>query len=112
MLNASLLSALRLQVTNLAFLAGCSTEKGINGSALDADSVARAFLRAGTPHVVASRWNVDSNLTAAFTDAFYGSLLSGVSVSDSLRAAAARVRGRPATAHPFYWAGFKAFGRR
>jgi len=110
-LTAAALNALRLR-TRLAVLAGCSTEKGINGSVFDDNSMARAFLRAGTPHVVASRWNVDSKLTADFTGAFYDRLLSGNRVSDALRVAAAQVRADPARAHPFYWAAFKAFGRR
>ncbi len=111
-LTVNQLSAVQLRRCRLTVLSACSTEKGAEEGVLDPESLARGFLRAGVPHVIASRWNVDSAATALFMDAFYQSLVSGKAVSESLQAAAAVVRRRPATAHPYYWAAFHAFGRR
>jgi CHAT domain-containing protein len=76
----------------------------------DADSLARAFLLAGVPEVVASRWDADSSATAALMDSFYRILLDGRSAPQALQAAAAELRRLPATSHPYYWAAFSAFG--
>ena len=74
-------------------------------------SLAEELLRAGVPHVVASRWNVDSTVTEALMDAFYAGLLDGRSVPLALQAAAASIRKHRETDHPYFWAAFSAFGR-
>jgi hypothetical protein len=43
-------------------------------------------------------------------DLFYRRLESGSSISSALREAQERMAGDPATAHPFYWAGFVVMG--
>lgn len=100
-----------LQKTQLAVLSACLTEKGTDGSAFDPDSLAMVFMNAGVPHVVASRWNVDSDATATLMASFYGKLLHGNSVAESLRLSAEVIRMRPETAHPYYWAAFNLFGK-
>jgi CHAT domain-containing protein/tetratricopeptide (TPR) repeat protein len=111
LLNADTLSSLDMTRTQLAVLAACSSGVGDNGSILEPGGLERWFLRAGVPHVIASRWNVDSAATASLMKNFYVVLLSGRSVPQSLREAAARVRARPGKSHPYYWAAFNTFGR-
>ena len=100
-----------LQETQLAVLAACLTEKGTDDSAFDPDGLAMVFMDAGVPHVIASRWNVDSDTTAFLMDSFYRKLLDGNTVSDSLRLSAEEVRTHRETNHPYYWAAFNSFGR-
>jgi CHAT domain-containing protein/tetratricopeptide (TPR) repeat protein len=93
----------------LAVLSACSTENGGEGLPGDFDSLARALLAQGVPHVVASRWNVDSASSASLMDSFYANLLTGVSATRALAAAEAALRKR--APHPYYWAAFDAFGQ-
>lgn len=111
LLNADRLQAAQVRQCQLAVLSACSTGSGERGL-VDPDSLVRAFLRAGVPHVVASRWNVDSATTANFMDAFYSSLLSSNSVAAALQSAAAEIRGHSETSRPYYWAAFTGFGRK
>ena len=94
----------------LAVFSACDTQDGSAEGVYDADSMVRTFLRRGVPHVVASRWNVDSAATRQFMSLFYQALLSGNSVAESVHKAQVRVRSNPATASPFYWSAFAAFG--
>ncbi len=92
----------------LAVLSACSTEWTPEGGLLDPGSLARAFLRAGVPHVVAARWNVNSSATTMLMGHLYREMLRGNSVSQALSLSEARVRDQ--YPHPYYWAGFDAFG--
>ncbi len=110
-LNVSGLTSIDLQKLQLAVLSACSTATGDEDEPRDPENLVRIFLRAGVPHVVASRWNVNSNTTAKFMRIFYDHLLDHGSVSGSLQAAGAELRRTADTAHPYYWAAFSAFGR-
>jgi CHAT domain-containing protein/cytochrome c-type biogenesis protein CcmH/NrfG len=94
----------------LAVLSACSTGSGDQESFVDPESLVRRFLLAGVPHVVASRWNVDSATAAEFMDAFYSRLLAGSSVPGALQAAGEKIRSNPVTSRPYYWAVFSSFG--
>jgi CHAT domain-containing protein len=109
LLDSSLLRRVPLARLRLAVLSACSTERGAQGSFLDQTSLARTFLQAGTPHVVATRWNVDSGSSAALMRGFYDQLFSGRPVSAAL--ATAESQRRLTSAHPYYWAAFDAFGK-
>jgi len=74
------------------------------------ENLARAFLRAGVSHVVASRWPVDSRATKRLMLEFYSKLTGGQSVAAALSAARAAIRREPGTSHPYYWSAFSAFG--
>jgi CHAT domain-containing protein/tetratricopeptide (TPR) repeat protein len=93
----------------LVVLSACSTDVGERGLA-DPESLVRAFLAAGVPHVLAARWDVDSRVTARFADAFYTALLSGLSVPRAAQKAALEIRSNRANFHPYYWAALTAFG--
>jgi CHAT domain-containing protein len=66
-----------------------------------------AFLLAGARHVVGSVWRVPDAAAERYMERFYTGYLSGnVPPADAARAAALALRSAPATAHPFFWAGF------
>jgi len=109
-LDASQIRKLAIPRADLVVLSACATA-GDDGGVGDSQSLVRAFLRAGVPHVIATRWNVDSHSTSALMQEFYGRLLYGEQPAAALRSAAEVVRQNQGTAHPYYWAAFTAFGR-
>jgi hypothetical protein len=71
----------------------------------------RAFIYAGTPSVVASLWSVEDEATMELMVAFYDYLENkGYTKGAALRQAQIDVLQNPATAHPYYWAGFVLTG--
>ena len=109
-LSSSELQGINLANLRLAVLSACATGNGEEGGAADWESLARGFLAAGVPHVIASRWDVDSSSSRTLMRAFYEDLLSGDSVGQSLATAELLLMHNPQTAHPFYWAAFDLFG--
>lgn len=110
LLEGDKLRRLNLRTLQLAVLSTCSTESGSDGSR-GFNSVAEALERAGVPHVVASRWAVDSVETRKFMESFYRSLLSGQPVSNALRLTAQAMLSNPRTSHPYFWSAFAAYGQ-
>jgi len=110
LLDADVLRQLKLPSLKLAVLSACSTAAGSGGSS-GFNSITEALLRAGVPHVVASRWAVDSVEARAFMEDFYRNALSGQSVSDAIRLTSRKMLSNPRTAHPYYWSAFAAYGR-
>jgi len=110
LLDADALQRLKLPNMQLAVLSACSTASGSRGSG-GFNSITEALLRAGVPHVVASRWAVDSMEARAFVEDFYRNALSGQSVSDAIRLTSRKMLANPRTAHPYYWSAFAAYGR-
>ena len=94
----------------LAVLSACNS----NGER-DLDSgtepVASSLLRLGVPHVVASRWKVDSRATSDFMKRFYVTLLAGADVANAMHAAQMALASQPTWAHPYYWAAFELHGK-
>ena len=98
---------------DLVVLSACQT--GLGAGALgdvpagdDWIGLTRAFLHAGAAHVVATLWPVEDWATAALMERFYEGYLSGGDTDRALAAAQRTLLATPATAHPFYWAGFVA----
>lgn len=93
----------------LAVLSACNS----NGDT-DLDSgtepLAESLLRLGVPHVVASRWSVDSRATAELMKRFYADLLVGGDVAKAMHTARMALAAQPAWAHPYYWAAFELRG--
>jgi CHAT domain-containing protein len=96
---------------SLAVFSACATQGVERDGAGDPESLVRAFLNAGVPRVMASRWDVDSRATAVFMNAFYDRLLNGQAAAVAAQAVASDLRKRPAAAHPYYWAAFSLYGR-
>ena len=98
-----------LQGLQLIVLASCSSGVGEQSGIVDLDSLTRAFLEAGAQRVIASSWEVDSSATADLIRAFYNRLENGTTAAESLRQAQMEVQ--QTMKHPYYWAGFRVFGR-
>jgi len=94
----------------MAVLAGCETAGGLRTSGEGVLGLTSAFLSAGVPVVVSSRWAVDDGVTAVLMSKFYDRLARGESVASALRGAQLAVRSNRRTSHPFYWAGFAVVG--
>jgi CHAT domain-containing protein len=109
LLDASLLKKASLARMQLAVFSACDTQDGSSGRAYDGDSLVRVFLGAGVPHVVASRWNVDSAATRQFMNLFYRALLQGNTVAASIHQAQISLRSAAGMAHPYYWSAFTTF---
>ena len=110
LLGADKFRLLDLRNLQLAVLSTCNTESGNDGSR-GFNSIAEALQRNGVPHVVASRWAVDSLETRQFIQSFYSNALSGHPVSEAIRQTARTMMANPRTSHPYYWSAFSAYGR-
>lgn len=72
----------------------------------------RAFTWAGARSVVAPLWSASDQSTASLMLNFYHNLRSGRSKDVALQQACVGMIDRaPAESHPFFWAGFRVFGR-
>jgi CHAT domain-containing protein/tetratricopeptide (TPR) repeat protein len=96
----------------LAVLSACHTDVEVQVAGTGTESLAQFLLGAGVPHVVASRWNVDSRETAEFMKQFYSRLLGGSDVASAIRAARLALVSNSASAHPYYWAAFELQGTK
>ena len=96
----------RLQI---AILAACTTGSGLEGGVLDSQNLVYAFLSAGVPAVIATRWNVDSVKTSELMQVFYELLERGNTVSEALRGAQKHLI--ETSNNPYFWAGFMLVGR-
>lgn len=94
----------------LAFLSSCGTASGRILSGEGVVGMTAAFLAAGTPAAVATLWPVDDAATARLVADFYDGLATGLPAAAALRRAQLTARARPATAAPFFWAGFVLTG--
>jgi CHAT domain-containing protein len=111
LLDADALRNIAVPNLQLAMLSACGTGEGSDASG-GFNSVTEAFLRAGVPHVIASRWAIDSMESRDFVGNFYTNLLSGAPVSEAIRTTSRRMLANPQTSHPYYWSAFAAYGER
>jgi CHAT domain-containing protein len=111
-LNSESLSPHQVADLQLAVLSACQTEASGVGSSTGTEGLTQRFLNAGVPHIVASRWDVDSSETARLMKIFYARLLAGEDVANSLRHAQSTLITMPASAHPYYWAAFELEGTK
>ena len=110
-LDTNGVASLNLSSIQLAVFSACSTAKDEYAGEANAESLVNLFLRAGVSQVLASRWNVDSRITARFMQVFYDNLLAGASVISSVRRAELQLRTNTETRHPYYWAAFAVFAQ-
>ncbi len=110
-LRAAEIAELRLDA-GLAVLSSCGSGGGKILSGEGVLGLSSAFLSAGVPAVVATLWAVDDAATANLMEAFYAGLADGEPCDRALAAAQAKLAADPATAHPYYWAGFVLIGER
>ncbi|MGD1937411.1 MAG: CHAT domain-containing protein [Cyanophyceae cyanobacterium] len=91
----------------LAVLSACNTSSGA-ATGEGVLGLARAFLKAGVPTVVASLWKVPDDKTQILMEAFYQELLAGKTYADALRLAQLKVRAESPL--PRDWAAFVVIG--
>ncbi len=99
--------------TDLVVLSACESGLGRPTTGEGMMGLARAFMSAGAPRVIASLWPVDDDATEALMTAFYGAWRDGESsTAQALRRAQATVRGEPGSKwhHPKYWAAWVLWG--
>jgi CHAT domain-containing protein len=109
LLWASRLPAQALANVRLVVLAACSTGTSQQQDDDPSAVMARAFLKAGVPEVIASRWDVDSVATSLLVREFYAALRGGGPAASSIRAASSKLRHDASFAHPYYWAAFEMY---
>jgi CHAT domain-containing protein len=106
------IAAQHLDRTRLVVLAACGTASGDDERLDGIPTLARAFLRAGAPSVVASLWPVDDEESAALSMELHRALRRSRDPAAALRdaqrfmLAGPRVRWR----HPAAWAGIELLG--
>lgn len=102
----------RLDHTGLVILSACQTGLDKYYESEGAVGLARAFIAAGVPLVVASQWPVDSDATANLMISFHRYRKSGFGTFESLRKAQADMLRGPDEAYrsPYYWAAFLGVG--
>jgi len=109
LLRASEIVQWRLPRTRMVVLAGCSTAAGRSTSEGTA-SLARAFLLAGSPAVVATLWRVRDEDASEFSRRFYAALAAGESGKQALRAAQQSLLLHSSGIHHYDWAAFQWIG--
>ena len=111
-LTAQEIYSLKLGGTQLVVLAACDTGIEYVPGGEGVTSLARAFLAAGVPTVVASLWSVDDGATAHLFETFHRNLLNGGDAVDALREAQLDMLKSPNEKYrsPWAWAAFEVIG--
>jgi CHAT domain-containing protein/uncharacterized protein HemY len=94
----------------LVVLSACETGLGKEVKGEGLIGLARAFMYAGAPAVIASSWKVDDAATAALMTELYRGLYAGKPPAAALREAQAAMSKIPRFRHPYYWAAFELQG--
>lgn len=102
----------RFPRTRLVVLASCSTALGRTSRTEGVENLARPFLAARVPTVVASLWNVGDEVTADFFVRFYRRLQQRFDVAWALRETQVESieRGSGPAASPRAWGAFEVIG--
>jgi CHAT domain-containing protein len=103
----------KLPQARLVVLSACQTELESYDSGEGMIGIARTFLAAGAPLVVASHWPVDSDATAELMIRFHRlRKLEGLSTTRALRRAQQEMLSAADERHrnPYYWAAFLPVG--
>lgn len=108
-LDAAEIAAMKFSRTRVVVLAACGTARGRERPGQTSISLARAFLSAGVPTVVATLWPIDDDPAAEFFPRFHRHLVRGDSPAEALRAAqleSIQLRDTP----PSLWAAIQIIG--
>ena len=104
----SLIDKADISHLQLVVLSACSTARS-RFAARDDESLLGAFLARGVPYVIATDWDINSQITVKYVKALYSHLGDHVSVPEAVRLADLDMLKGKETQLPFYWAGFKTF---
>jgi CHAT domain-containing protein len=111
-LRVSDLTAERLKGVDLAFLSACNTAPGfVNGDREGVAGLARGFLGAGVPYVVATLWSVRDGPAAELSKEFHSRLVRGSTPAEALRQAQLALLRKGGRVR-FDWAPFQLFRGR
>jgi CHAT domain-containing protein len=105
-LTAAEVAGLDLWGTKLVVLSACETGVGEVRNGDGVYGLRRALVLAGSESQMMSLWRVSDRATRDLMVAYYRGLLAGQGRTAALRRVQLRMLRRPATRHPFYWAGF------
>jgi CHAT domain-containing protein len=109
-LRTSDLDTKHLAGVKLVFLAACDTAPGFaDGDREGVAGLARAFLAAGVPSVVATLWAVEDQPASRLATLFHSFLLRGESPAHALRLAQLALLAEPSSSAPFAWAPFQLY---
>jgi CHAT domain-containing protein len=95
----------------LAVFGACSTARYDEMETVAPQNLPQLFLLAGTQHVVASLWDVDSLLVSEFMKKLYSQIRSGIAIEAAMRQSMASIRAKKEWEGPYYWASFALFTR-
>ena len=96
---------------DLVVLSACQTALGKEVKGEGLGGLARGFMYAGAPRVVASLWQVDDRATAQLMKRFYEEMLGhGLRPAAALRAAQVSMQSDNRWRAPHFWAGFTLQG--
>lgn len=98
----------RFPHTRLAVLASCSTAAGRISRTEGVESLARPFLAAGVPTVIAALWDVDDQATADFFVRFYHHLAQRFDIAGALQAT--QIDALKQGTDPKAWGAFEVIG--
>ena len=106
------IAALHFGATELVVLGACRTSIGRIRRGEGVFNLARPFLAAGVPTVVASLWDVDDRASRRLLVAFHRALRQNGDVAEALRHAQLQLMGDadPLLQAPAAWAGFTVIG--
>ncbi len=93
----------------LVTLSACETAMGKEASGDVMVSLETAFLRAGTPTILASLWAVDDQATGVLMKTFYSNVKKQ-GKAEALRKAQVALLSDPRYVYPYYWAPFIVVG--
>jgi CHAT domain-containing protein len=102
------LLGLSFERTRLTVLASCSTAAGRISRTEGVQSLARPFLAAGVPSVIASLWDVDDAKTAELFSHFYRHLSASFDPAAALRQA--QIESLRQGMEPWAWGAFELIG--
>ena len=110
-LRGSDIAQLRLPRTRLVVLAACDTADGPVTRGEGVHNLARPFLDAGVPNVVATLWKIDDALAGDVFRRLHNRVARGEPVADALRGAQLdQLAGGGRDAEPRVWASVVLFG--
>jgi CHAT domain-containing protein len=104
-----IMSSIELKRASLVYLSSCDSARPVVGRTEELMALARYFLYAGSPTIIASLWPLDDETGCIFAEHFYNAWLSeGVSTIRAFQTAILRTR--ETTPDPMYWAPFVIIG--
>ncbi len=94
----------------MVVLSACETGIGSVQNGEGVASLARAFTYAGAQSLMTTLWEIDDQKSAHLMRTFYRGLAAGKSKHEALGAAKRNFLREGIDPHPYYWAGFVAYG--